>query len=68
MNTIPHFTGRNVPLEEISQALGIPADIIAFGIECEALSFGTAIKNSGKSYFICPDKRVWEETGYFKEE
>lgn len=67
MNTIPHFTGRNVPLQEISQALDIPEEVIAFGIECEELFFGTAIKFGGKSYFICPDKKVWEETGYFKE-
>ena len=34
------------------------------------MHFGYAFKKDGaKNYtFYCPDKQVWEELGYFKEE
>lgn len=67
MSCIPHFTGRNVPIEEIAQVLNVPVDVIIIGIEYETLRFGTLIENEGKKYYVCPDKKVWEETGYFKE-
>ena len=33
------------------------------------LKFGYALKreNSSEFNYYCPDKKVWEETGYFKE-
>ncbi len=68
MNSIPQFTGRNVPIEEIAHVLDVPEEIVILGIEYDVLKFGTVIKNNGTKYFICPDKKVWEETGYFKEE
>lgn len=67
MSNIPHFTGRNVPIEEIAKALDVPKDVIILGIEYDTLKFGTEIKFNGKKHYICPDKKVWEETGYFKE-
>lgn len=65
---IPKFTGRNVPVAEIALALGIPKEVIEFGLECEELHFGVVLRYDGKKHFICPDKKVWEETGYFKED
>ena len=67
MNNIPHFTGRNVPIEEIAKALSVPEEVVELGIEYDTLKFGTVIKDGRTKYFICPDKKVWEETGYFKE-
>ena len=68
MNNIPYFTGRNVPVEEIAKALNVPEEIIILGIEYDTLKFGKEIKLNGTKYFICPDKKVWEETGYFKSD
>lgn len=36
----------------------------------EVLKFGTAIKvgSSNEFSYYCPDKKVWEETGYFNKE
>lgn len=33
------------------------------------LKFGYALKkeNSSEFNYYCPDKKVWEETGYFRE-
>ena len=33
------------------------------------LKFGYALKreNSSEFNYYCPDKKVWEKTGYFKE-
>ncbi|MBQ8787487.1 MAG: hypothetical protein IJZ61_07615 [Oscillospiraceae bacterium] len=67
MSNIPHFTGRNVPIEEIATALSVPEDVIVLGIEYDTLKFGTIVRFGGTNYYICPDKKVWEETGYFKE-
>lgn len=67
MNNTPRFTGRNVPTEEIANTLAIPVDVIECAIVYGDLKFGTAIRQEGTTYYICPDKKVWEETGYFKE-
>ena len=65
----PAFTGRNVPITELAEALGKDAQFIRLGLQEGIFDFGYAIKSPGKtswSYF-CPDKKVWESTGYFKE-
>lgn len=65
----PKFTGRNVPVIEIAKAIGKDAQYIRIGLQQGILNFGYAIKMSGSreySYY-CPDRKVWEETGYFKE-
>ena len=65
---VPVFTGRNVPVAEIAQAIGKSQQFVRIGIQQGILKFGTAIKINGSSEFTyyCPDKRVWEETGYYK--
>lgn len=66
----PHFTGRNVPIAEIAKVMGKDAQYIRIGIQRGVLKFGTAIK-VGKSHefsYYCPDKKVWEETGYFNND
>ena len=67
---LPPFTGRNVPIRELATALGKDAQYIRQGIQQGILKFGTAIKVNGSSEFsyYCPDRKVWEETGYFREE
>ena len=67
---LPPFTGRNVPVDEIAQATHKSAQYIRIGLQMGALPFGYAIKREGSSAYsyFCPDKRVWEETGYFKDD
>ena len=66
----PDFTGRNVPITEIAKAIGKDAQYIRLGIQKGILKFWCAMKmeNSSEYSYYCPDKKVWEETGYFKEE
>ena len=65
----PKFTRRNVPVIEIAKAIGKDAQYIRIGLQQGILNFGYAMKMGGSreySYY-CPDRKVWEETGYFKE-
>lgn len=66
---LPVFTGRNVPIKEIANAIGKDAQYVRVGIQQGVLKFGVAIKLEGSNEYnyYCPDKKVWEETGYFKE-
>lgn len=66
----PVFTGRNVPIMELSKAIGKDAQFIRIGLQKGVLKFGFALKkdNSTEYNYYCPDKKVWEETGYFKGE
>ena len=65
---LPSFTGRNVPIAEIAKAIGKDAQYIRVGLQQGILKFGCAIKmeNSSEYNYYCPDKKVWEETGYFR--
>ena len=60
---LPNFTGRNVPIKEIAKAIGKDAQYVRVGLQEGILKFGYANEYS----YYCPDKRVWEETGYFRE-
>lgn len=64
----PDFTGRNVPITEIARAIGKDAQYVRIGLQQHVLKFGTAIKlaHSNEYNYYCPDKKVWEETGYFE--
>lgn len=66
---LPAFTGRNVPIKEIASAIGKDAQYVRLGLQQGILKFGTAIKvgSSNEFSYYCPDKRVWEETGYFND-
>lgn len=63
------FTGRNVPIAEIAKAIGKDAQYIRIGIQQGILKFGAAMKvgDSREYSYYCPDKKVWEETGYFNK-
>ena len=65
---LPPFTGRNVPITELSKAIGKDAQFIRIGLQKGILKFGYAMKrdNSSEFNYYCPDKKVWEETGYFR--
>ena len=65
---LPAFTGRNVPIKEIAKAIGKDAQYVRVGIQKGILKFGYAIKmeDSNEYNYYCPDKTVWEETGYFR--
>ncbi|PST39447.1 hypothetical protein C7U55_10040 [Faecalibacillus faecis] len=65
---LPAFTGRNVPIAELSKAIGKDAQFIRIGLQKGILKFGYAMKrdNSSEFNYYCPDKKVWEETGYFR--
>ena len=66
---LPPFTGRNVPIAEIAKAMGKDAQYIRVAIQKGLLKFGVAMKmdNSSKFSYYCPDRKVWEETGYFRD-
>lgn len=66
---LPNFTGRNVPIHEIAKAIGKDAQYVRVGLQSGILTFGYAMKvgNSSEYSYYCPDKKVWEETGYFKD-
>lgn len=66
---LPNFTGRNVPITEIAKAIGKDAQYVRIGLQQGILKFGYAMKleNSSEYNYYCPDKKVWEETGYFTE-
>ena len=66
---LPHFTGRNVPITEIARAMGKDAQYIRVGLQQGILNFGYALKMDGSSEYnyYCSDKKVWEETGYFRD-
>jgi hypothetical protein len=66
---LPHFTGRNVPISEIAKATGKDSQYIRVGLQRGILKFGFAFKkeNSSEYNYYCPDKKVWEEIGYFNE-
>ncbi len=63
----PTFTGRNVPITEIAKAIGKDAQYIRIGLQQGVLNFGYAMRKdkSSEYNYYCPDKKVWEETGYF---
>ena len=65
---LPAFTGRNVQIAELSKAIGKDAQFIRIGLQKGILKFGYAMKrdNSSEFNYYCPDKKVWEETGYFR--
>lgn len=65
---LPAFTGRNVPIAELSKAIGKDAQFIRIGLQKGILKFGYAMKrdNSSEFNYYCHDKKVWEETGYFR--
>ena len=65
---LPAFTGRNVPIKEIASAIGKDAQYVRVGLQQGILKFGSVVKVgcSNEFSYYCPDKRVWEETGYFR--
>ena len=65
---LPAFTGRNVPIKKIAKAIGKDTQYVRVGIQQGVLKFGVAIKmeDSNEYNYYCPDKKVWEETGYFR--
>lgn len=69
-NSMPAFTGRNVPIKEIAQATGKDPQYIRIGLQKGIFHFGYAFKKDGSSEYnyLCPDKKVWEDLGYFREE
>lgn len=66
---LPPFTGRNVPIAEIAKAMGKDAQYIRVAIQKGLLKFGIAMKmdNSSEYSYYCSDRKVWEETGYFRD-
>jgi hypothetical protein len=67
---LPAFTGRNVPIAEIAKATGKDAQYIRIGLQQGIFKFGYAVRsdNSSEYNYFCPDRKVWEETGYFKQD
>lgn len=64
---LPHFTGRNVSIAEIAKAMHKDAQFVRIGLQRGVFKFGYALKtgDSNDYNYYCPDRKVWEETGYF---
>ena len=56
---MPAFTGRNVPVTEIAKAMHKDAQYVRVGLQQGA---------SNEYNYYCPDRKVWEEIGYFNAE
>ena len=69
-SVFPCFTGRDIPLTELSKATGRSTQFLARGLREGIFDFGYAVKSeSGNQYsYFCPDKLVWEKLGYFNPE
>lgn len=67
-NTYPPFTGRNVPLEEIAAATGLPLEDIQKAVQDGDFEFAVFLGNKKENHIYCSDKKVWEEIGYFRSE
>ena len=67
---LPPFTGRNVPITEIAQAMRKDAQYVRLGLQQGIFHFGNALKQEHSSEFnyYCPDRKVWEEIGYCQPE
>lgn len=67
---LPPFTGRNVPVTEIAKAMGKDAQYVRVGLQKGILKFGVAVRleNSSEYNYYCPDRKVWEEIGYFRND
>ena len=67
---LPRFTGRNVPISEVEEAMHKDAQFVRIGIQQGIFKFGYAMKkeNSSEYNYYCPDRKVWEEIGYFSPE
>ena len=67
---LPPFTGRNVPVTEIAQAMHKDPQYVRVGLQQGILPFGYAFKldDSNEYNYYCPDRKVWEEIGYFRSE
>lgn len=67
---LPAFTGRNVPVTEIAKAMHKDAQYVRVGLQQGAFKFGYAFKLDGSNEYnyYCPDRKVWEEIGYFNNE
>jgi hypothetical protein len=66
---LPPFTGRNVPITEIAKAIGKDPQYVRVGLQQGILNFGYVLKleDSNEFNYYCPDRKVWEETGYFRK-
>ncbi|MBQ8314149.1 MAG: hypothetical protein IKW37_00375 [Bacteroidaceae bacterium] len=64
---LPPFTGRNVSISEIAEAMHKDAQYVRIGLQQGIFKFGYAMKvgNSKEYNYYCPDRKVWEEIGYF---
>ena len=64
---LPPFTGRNVSIAEIAKAMHKDAQFVRVGLQRGVFKFGYALKigDSNDYNYYCPDRKVWEETGYF---
>ena len=64
---MPPFTGRNVPVTEIARAMHKDAQYVRVGLQQGIFKFGYAVKLEGSNEYnyYCPDRKVWEEIGYF---
>ena len=68
---LPPFTGRNVPITEGDRTVTAYVQINHFVMMQQGiLNFGYAIKlkNYNEYNYYCPDRKVWEEIGYFQPE
>ena len=59
------FSGRNVPLSELSEATGLSEAALVHGIYSGEFRFASVLKDDGKEIYYCSDKKVYDEIGYY---
>ena len=66
----PKYTGRNVPIKELAEAIGKDANYIRKGLQDGwfPIGFAQKIGDSSSYNYYCPDKMVYEVTGYFADD
>ena len=64
------FTGRNVACNGNCKSYAQGRQYVRVGLQQGAFKFGYAIKLDGSNEYnyYCPDRKVWEEIGYFNAE
>lgn len=67
MNATYEGTGKNVPVKEAAEFLGMSQQFIRIGLQREILPFGSAVKLSTRwTYYVSP-ARLYEYAGIRRE-
>ena len=67
MNATHEITGKNVPVKDAAELLGMSAQFVRIGLQRGILPFGSAVKLSTRwTYYVSP-ARLYEYAGIRQE-